>query len=452
MAMISDWDIGIKAQSVLEKQVNMLLPPLFPLNRSISGSGLRKTLNTLKKITDFDIIEIPSGTKCFDWTIPEEWNVKEAYIEDLKGEKIIDFKKNNLHLVNYSTAQDNIYTFDQLKKHLHTLPNMPDAIPYRTSYYQKSWGFCFAYDDLKKFKKTQKYHVKIDASFRNGSITMGEKKICGKSKKTFLITTYACHPSMANDNLSGLILWILLLKTLSSRKTHYSYKFIIGPETIGAIAFLSKNKKLLKDVIGGFVLATLGGSGKFGYKQTYLGDHLIDSVIKKSFKDLNVDFITYPFDLNGSDERQYSSPFFRIPMASVTKDKYYEYPAYHTSKDDLSFVKSSHIISSLKIYLKIIENLENSKIYISTQPKCEPMLSKRGLYPKIGGSFNPKGIKGNTIYGYDVKEINTIRALLFWSDGESSLEQISQKTGVPITRLFEATKKLENINLLKEVK
>lgn len=426
------------------KEIDNLLRVLFPLTRSITGEGLRKTLRVLKTVANFNIFEVPSGTKCFDWKIPPEWQISAAYIKDSSGKKIVDFSDNNLHLVNYSESVNKIVSFKELDEHLHTLPDLPKAIPYRTSYYKKNWGFCISYNQYKKLARDGKYHVVIKSKFKRGSLTYGEKVLNGFSGQEYLISTYSCHPSLANDNLSGIILWSLLLRELKKTKTYHSYRFVIAPETIGALSYLWSKKNVISKVKGGFVITCVAGSGPLGYKETFLGNHLIDKVVRMVFRDLGIAYKKYPFDVHGSDERQYSSPYFRIPIGTITKDKYYEYRYYHTSLDNLKFIKSTYLVHTLRIYLKVIEYLELNRVYKSLNPWGEPMLGKRGVYPDIGGAVNPKRTNRDNL--------EIMRWLLFYCDGQNSLLDIYEKTGVSLPWLDENVQRLQEMKLLKEVR
>ena len=428
----------------LIQETDQLLKKLFPICRSLTGSGARKTLHTLKKLCEFNIMDIPSGTQCYDWVVPNEWNITDGYIKDNTGKKIIDFKENNLHVINYSEPIDEIIHFSKLKKHLHTLPNMSKAIPYRTTYYKKDWGFCLTYDQFKKLDKNGTYHVFIDSSLKPGSLALGEGLIKGTSGKEFLFSTYYCHPSLANDHLSGIVLWILLYRYMKSRKTKHSYRFVILPETIGAIAYLSQNKKIMKKIKGGFVLTTVAGrQGKVGYKSTFLGNDIMDRIVFQTFKELNINFTQYPFDINGSDESQYSSPGFRIPIGTITKDKYFEYDYYHTSLDNLDFISAENLIKIFRIYVKVIENLEMNVTYNSLCPCGVPQFGKREdlNYPHIGGFQNQRV--------YDLKKeqrtlsnLNAMKWLMFCVDGKTSLLDISEKSNIPINRLYDTAEKL----------
>lgn len=439
-----------------------LLERLFPICRSITGNGLRQTLQILRDISPFNLIEVPSGTVCYDWVIPEEWNVQDAYISDLSGKRIVDFKKNNLHLVNYSVPFDGEMAYKDLVHHLHTLPNLPNAVPYRTTYYERMWGFCLSHEQFQALDRTARYHVVVDTTLKPGSLTYGEVLLPGASGQEYLVSTYVCHPSMANDNLSGAVLWILLLRELRKQQLNNSYRFIIAPETIGALAYISRNEDAVRALQGGFVTTTVGGPGKFGYKRTFLGDSLIDRVVKQAFHDLDREYIEYPFDINGSDERQYSTPGLRVPVGTICKDKYYEYPFYHTSLDNLEFVSAANLVETLKVYLAAMDNLEHNCIYRSLNPIGEPMLGKRGLYPQTGGAIKQKAVSqvetGKHISMADDQsiqygnELDAIRWILFYADGKTPLLDIAEKTDLPMRQLTEICGRLVTERLLEMVK
>lgn len=472
------------SQSIV-KEIDNLFEQLFPICRSITGNGVRKSLSILKKITDFQINEIPSGTICYDWKVPNEWNITDAYVKDSSGKKIIDFQKNNLHVVNYSVPIDTMLTFEELETHLHVLKDYPDSIPYRTTYYKEDWGFCISYEQFKKMDKNSKYHVKIDSTLKPGNLTYGEYVIEGNSGKEFIFSTYCCHPSLANDNLSGLVLWILLLHKLKSVKTNHTYRFIVVPETIGSIAYLSLNEKMMKNVLGGFILTCVAGPGKFSYKQTFLGDDLIDNIVRKTFTELELDLKQYNFDITGSDEGQYSCPYFRIPIGTICKDKYHEFEYYHTSKDNLDFVDANYLAETFNVYYSVVMNLEkislmdfenhlqkksnlkkpNSKMdetYRSLNPYCAPMLSKRNLYPTLGGKIKQKAANSSTEH-FEQKfnitdgkslsgtELDAILWVMFYSDGQMSLFDISKKIGFPLNILRNIAEILCKKNLLEKI-
>lgn len=456
----------------LEKEINDLFEILFPLCRSITGEGVRKTLSILQGVTPFATHSLPSGTKCFDWNIPDEWHIRDGYIRDFRGKKIVDFRKNNLSVVSYSAPIKQVLSYHDLLPHLHTLPKIPHAIPYRTSYYKRDWGFCLTSHQKSLLSPNKKYDVLIDSTLFPGVLNYGEQLIKGSSNLEFLISTYCCHPSLGNDNLSGIVLWILLLKLLSSKPTRHSYHFIIIPETIGSIAYLCVNESSMKRVKGGFVITCVAGAGKLGYKETFLGNHPIDMVVKKTFENLGRDYIHYPFTPEGSDERQYSSPYFRIPVGTICKDKYYEYNEYHTSLDNLNFIKPDHLLTTLTVYLGAIGLLESlserdfkllnraaisqfrvpkrgqATIFRSLNPWCEPNLGKRGLYPQIGGTLHQKATEAVA----DEKLLTAMRWILFFGDGQAPLTTIAEKNNISQNLLEKAANILSSKNLIEIVK
>ena len=436
-----------KASNSLDLEADGLFRTLFPICRSITGNGVRETFRRLNEVVTFDIKEIPSGTVCYDWTVPDEWNIKDAYILDAQGRKVISFKDNNLHVVSYSVPVNEKMHFSELKEHLHYLPALEKAIPYRTSYYKRAWGFCLTYEQYQQLDTNSEYQVVIDSSLTQGSLTYGEKILQGSSGKEYIISTYSCHPSLANDNLSGVVLWTLLLRELSKRRLRHSYRFVIIPETIGAIAYLKHNEAAMLRSAGGFVITTVAGPGRFGYKHSFLPDHQIDRVVHQTFKELGQEYIPYPFHIGGSDERQFSSPYFRIPVGTICKDKYYEYDYYHTSADDLKFVSGKDLDRTLQLYLSAIELLEMDGSYQSLHPYCEPMLGQRGLYPQLGGSLKQKVAQEPL----QADQVNIILRLMFYSDGAHSLLDIAQKTGLRMRDLYQTAQLLQEHGLLKEV-
>ena len=445
----------------LTDEADNLLQALFPICRSITGDGLRRSLDLLQKITPFDIHEVPSGTVCYDWIVPDEWNVRDACVADSTGRRVIDFQQNNVHLVNYSVPFEGTLTYDELAPHLHTLPDLPAAIPYRTTYYNRAWGFCLAHEQFEKLDKKEKYHVVVDTTLTPGALSYGEALLPGTSGREFLVSTYVCHPSLANDNLSGVVLWTLLLRELRQRPLWNSYRFVIAPETIGALAYIARNEAAIRALAGGFVATTVAGPGRFGYKSTFHGDSVVDRAVRLTFRELGLEFNEYPFDVNGSDERQYSTPGLRVPVGTICKDKYYEYPYYHTSLDNLQFISAANLVETLKLYLLSIEKLEQNRTYRSLNPIGEPMLGKRGLYPRTGGAIKQKAAdstvhgerryavdEGSILYG---SELDAIRWVLFYADGQTGLLDMAGKTGMPMRQLYEVAEKLAAGGLLEAV-
>lgn len=423
------------------QQIETYIQRLFPICRSITGNGNRETLNILKEIIPLAIKEYPSGQQVFDWIIPKEWNICDAWIKNSQGIKVVDFKNSNLHVVSYSSPVHKKMSAAELTPHLHYIESQPDAIPYRTSYFNEDWGFCLSYNDFQKYFKQGEYEVFIDSELKQGSLSIGEILIPGKSSKEILISTYICHPSLANDNLSGAVMTAFLAKELSKRELNYSYRIVFVPETIGAIAYCANNKAVIKSIDCGFVVTCVGGAGKYSYKQSFDKSHFINQLIEKMFEEDGLDYVVYSFDIHGSDERQYSSPGFRINIASICRDKYYEYLPYHTCLDNLQFIKAEYINKSLELYLKTVAKIDINIKYISTNLDCETMLSKHGLYPQKGGGLLP----GKNIED----ELDLILWLLFYCDGTLYLQEIANKMECSIEKLNRIASILESKKLLK---
>jgi len=443
-------------------EVDDLFTQLFPICRSLTGSGVRETLSLLNSVSDFSIKEIASGSTVFDWTIPDEWEIEDAYIATSDGTRIISFRDSNIHVVNFSAPVNAVMTFDELEPHLHSLPDLPTAIPYRTTYYKRDWGFCLTHDQLQAMDKTVPYTVVIKASHKPGVLNYGEALLPGTSKQEYLISTYCCHPSLANDNLSGGILWILLLRWLKSCERHHSYRFVIAPETIGAITYLSENPEAMRKIAGGYVLSTVAGPGNFGYSHSFKHDHIIDRAAKRALTEFDINYISYPFDITGSDERQYSTPSFRIPVGTISKSKYFEYDYYHTSLDNLDYVKPEYLIDSLALYMSAIMNLEHNRTYRSLNPSGEPMLGKRNLYPSMGGNQKQKVAYRGSEYKDSVyaisdgvatrgDDIEIMLWLMFHGDGETSILDIAEQIDMPVAQIFEKAELLCREGLLEPV-
>lgn len=354
---------------------------LFPICRSITGNGNRKTLEIIKELIPININEISTGTNIFDWIIPKEWNINDAYVENFLGEKVIDFKKNNLHVVNYSSPINKIMSKEELLEHIHSDPDYPEAIPYVTSYYEKRWGFCIADVDRKSLIGDV-FNAVIDSSIDDGSLTYADLIIPGREKKEILISTYICHPSMANNECSGPSLATYLSLDLLKSNNRYTYRFVFAPETIGAIAYISQNFNLLKNnVVHALNLTCVGDNKNYSFMATRLGNTTTDKIARHVLKYYTDNHIEYPFTERGSDERQYCHPSVNIPMISLMRSKYGTYKEYHTSKDDMSFVSSDGFAGSYNINKKCINAFESNYVY-SQSFLCEPMLMKRNLVPK----------------------------------------------------------------------
>ncbi|MDC0063084.1 DUF4910 domain-containing protein [Candidatus Puniceispirillum sp.] len=413
-----------------------LMEELFPINRSITGDGFRESLQIIKReLPQLRINEVPTGTACFDWEIPKEWNIKEAYIIDPSGKKIVDFKDNNLHVMGYSKPVDTKLSLDTLSKHLHSLPDKPRAIPYVTSYYAENWGFCIPHE-LRESLVEGEYHVKIDSKLIHGSLTYGELLLPGNSEKEIFFSSYLCHPSMANNELSGpVVLTSLAKKIMESKNRNFSFRIIFVPETIGAIAYLSLNLQAMqKNIIAGFNLSCVGDDGPFSIVKSRTGDTLADQMLEHVLKWTQKNNKIYSFLERGSDERQYCSPNIDLPVVTFCRSKFGEFDEYHTSLDNLSYVKPSALVQSTETLLLLVKCLENNfKLRASTFG--EPQLGKRGLYPNISKFGSADGLK------------NMLNLIAF-ADGRSLLE-ISEYINIPVWKLLTDLHVLEKNNLIE---
>ena len=440
----------ISKNSQLEvDELDKLLTLLFPITRSLTGEGNRETLRIAGEVVPLRIIEYPSGTAVYDWTIPDEWSIRDAYVKKNDGTRIVDYQKNNLHVVGYSSPIEGMFTFDELRPHLHVLKENCEGIPYRTAYYKREWGFCVSaaeYRELSSIKEP--LEVKIDSDFNSsGSMTLAELVVPGKCSEEYLISTYFCHPSMANDNLSGFLLALFLARgMLRDGPPRKSWRLVFVPETIGAIAYLKHNETVMKEIVAGLVATTCGGPGPLGFKESFIGEHHVDRAVSLAFRDHGIDPLRYRFAPDGSDERQYSSPGFRIPVASITKDKYYEYPQYHTSMDDLSFVNGSQIQESLGLYREVIRILDHNETYLSTNQFGEPQLSRHNLYPVVGGAINQ--IAKSTAEDRASSDREAIMWNLFFADGNHDLLTIAEKSRISFERISDSADVLVNCGLL----
>ena len=405
-----------------------LLEKLFPICRSITGEGVRETFRIIKDIIPIIVKEVPSGTKVFDWVVPNEWNIKDAYVKDEKGTRIIDYNKSNLHVVNYSIPFEGNLTLNELKNHLHTLPKQPDLIPYITSYYESRWGFCLAHKEYESLKDIS-YEVKVDSTLEVGSLTYAELVIPGKIKKEIFISTYICHPSMANNELSGPVVTTFMAKKIMEKKVkpYYTFRFIFVPETIGSITYLSQNlKHLQKNVIAGYVVTCVGDPGAFSYLKTRKEDTLVDKITLHVLENTQDEFKIYDFLERGSDERQYNAPGVDLPVGSLMRSKYHEYPEYHTSADNLDFVTDEALKQTLDKYMYCLDAIENNFVYEMTV-LCEPHLSKYNLYDTLG----TKGVSTNLFWNF-----------VAYCDGKNDLLDIANKIKCPIWELYPVVKTL----------
>jgi len=411
---------------------------LYPICRSITGEGTRETLRRVTNHIPIEIHEVPSGTPAFDWTVPKEWNIRDAFIKNKAGERVVDFRKSNLHVVNYSVPFRGIIPLEILREHLFTLPDKPDWIPYRTSYYKETWGFCLSQRQADSLREKE-YEVCIDADLKDGSLTYGEYLVRGNTEQEVLLSCHVCHPSLCNDNLSGIALTAWLAMHLREIKPRYSYRFLFLPGTIGAIVWLSRNEKTASKIRHGLVVACVGDPGSPTYKKSRRGNAEIDRAVLHVLRTRGSGFSVREFTPYGYDERQYCSPGFDLPVGSLTRTQHGAYPEYHTSADDFHLVRPDSLADSLSIYLDVIEILEGNAFYTSLCPKCEPQLGKRGLYHAIGGLADAG------------KQEMALLWVLNLSDGRHSLLDIGDRAGLDFRTLrFAADHLLEN-NLLANV-
>ena len=407
---------------------------LYPICRSITGDGIRQTLARIQEKIPLAITEVPSGAAVFDWTVPKEWNIRDAYVKDARGNRVIDFQQHNLHVVNYSIPVSGTYSFDELRPHLHTIPEHPDWIPYRTSYYKPDWGFCLSQNQLDALNDGN-YEVCIDASLEDGSLTYGEAYLPGQVKEEVIVSCHACHPSLANDNLSGIVVATALAEFLSRRDRHYSWRFIFAPGTIGAITWLARNRERAKDIRHGLVLAGIGDRGCFHYKKSRRGDAEIDRAAAHVLKHCGEEFEVLDFTPYGYDERQYGSPGFNLPVGCLMRSVWGTFPEYHTSADNLSFIQPGQLANSLRVCTGIAEVLEKNRRYRNLSPYCEPQLGKRNLYRATGGESIGT-------------EINARLWVLNLSDGKNSLLDIAERSGMPFALISDAAEVLQKSGLL----
>lgn len=416
-----------------------LIQRLYPLCRSITGEGTRETLQIIAEHIPLKVHEVPTGTKVFDWTVPEEWNIEEAYIETEAGERIIQFSNLNLHVLNYSTPVDQVVDFEELQDHIFTLPEQPDVVPYRTSYHKRQWGFCMSHRQFKELNTRAKYHVRIDSTLENGALSYGECYIRGEKKDEILISCHICHPSLCNDNLSGIAVATYLAKLLSTLSTKYSYRFLFIPGTIGSITWLSRNTDHVYNIKAGLVLTLLGDNGNFTYKRSRRGNTLIDHIVERLLKDSSNEYEIRDFSPYGYDERQYCSPGFDLPVGRLSRTPHGEFPEYHTSADNLQFVHADKLAESYRFVAKICNLIEQAEVYMSLNPYCEPQLGKRGLYKSVGGQ--------NAQQDYQM----ALLWLLNLSDGNHTLKDIADQAGLPLELIQETAKNLVSADLLKRL-
>jgi aminopeptidase-like protein len=399
----------------MTEEVEKYFNRLWPICRSITGNGLRESLRIISELVPLRLSEVPSGTQVFDWTIPKEWNITDAYIITPTGDKICEFKKNNLHVMGYSIPIDREMDFTELSTHLWFIEELPEAIPYVTSYYKEDWGFCLSYNQFESLPKEGKYRVVIDSKLEPGSLTYGECVLKGETDQEVLFSTYLCHPSMANNELSGPLVQAFLYRKLAALPNRrYTYRFLFAPETVGVIAYLSGTGAHLKDHLdAGYVITCCGTDAPFVYKRSKQDNSLADRVAEHVLRHGATEYKVIPFSVGGSDERQYCSPGFNLPVGSLMRSMYQQYKEYHTSLDNKDLISFAAVSKTIDTYFEFAKALELNGIFLNTIPYCEPQLGKRGLYPSSVGPADAR------------EQIHNRMHLLSFSDGKTELLKIA---------------------------
>jgi aminopeptidase-like protein len=419
------------------EQMHGLMAELFPICRSITGDGLRESLKLIQRHIPLELHEVPTGTQVFDWNVPREWNIRDGWVKNPRGEKVIDFKRSSLHVVNYSVPVRKVMPLAELRKHLHTLPDHPDWVPYRTSYYAENWGFCLSQQTLATLEDGD-YEVCIDSSLENGHMTYGECFYPGATEDEVLFSSHSCHPSLCNDNLSGMVLNAFLAKHLKGRALRYSYRFLFAPGTIGAISWLALNEQRAGRIKHGLTAACVGDAGHPTYKKTRRGNAEIDQAVLHVLKRSGRQFEVFDFTPYDYDERQYNSPGFNLPVGNLTRTSHDRYVENHTSADNLDFVRPEYLADSLAHYVGVVNVLERNRTYVNLKPKCEPQLGKRGLYGAFGGK----------------KDANRYEVAMFWvlnfSDGQHTLLDIADRSGFDFDVIAQTAATLAEHGLLEE--
>jgi aminopeptidase-like protein len=420
------------------EELYKLVAELYPICRSITGDGVRRTLEIVdRELGGLEVTEVPTGTPVLDWTVPREWNVRDAWVADAAGRRVIDFRASNLHLLGYSVPVRAAMPLAELKQHLFTLPEHPDWVPWRTSYYAERWGFC-ASQRLVDSLPDGDYEVCVDTTLADGYLTYGEHLVKGQTDDEVLVSCHVCHPSLANDNLSGIAVATGLARRLAEGRPRYSYRFLFAPGTIGSITWLARNQDRVDRVRHGLVLACVGDPGGFTYKRSRRGDAEIDRAVahvlgRSGRPHQVVDFTPY-----GYDERQYCSPGFDLPVGCLSRTPYAAYPEYHTSADDLDLVGPAQLQESLEVCWEVVRVLEANRRYLNLRPKGEPQLGRRGLYGQIGGRSDAEERQMAMLW------------VLNQSDGRMSLLDVAERSGVPLALLAEVAATLEEAGLLAE--
>ncbi len=414
-----------------------LISALYPICRSITGNGLRQTLRHLQAHFPLELHEVPTGTQVFDWSVPKEWNIRDAYVKNSSGERVIDFQKSNLHVVNYSVPLHQKMTLENLKEHLFSLPAHPDWIPYRTSYYKESWGFCVTEKQLAALQD-EEYEVCIDSALESGHLTYGEGFLPGETRDEILISCHVCHPSLCNDNLSGIALAVSIAQILSRVPRRYSYRFLFVPGTIGAITWLALNEDRISHIKHGLVITGVGDAGPLHYKKSRKGTADIDRAAAHTLRHSRLPHTLLEFSPYGYDERQYCSPGINLEVGRLSRTPHGTFPEYHTSADNLDFVHPDRLGEALAVSLEILSVLESNETFVNVNPKCEPQLGKRGLYRMVGGAAES-----------GISEIAMLW-VLNQSDGHNSLLDIAERSGMRFEDIRKAAYALQDHGLLRK--
>jgi aminopeptidase-like protein len=420
------------------KALMALIEELFPICRSITGNGVRQTLGILQRYIRLEVNEVPSGTRVLDWTVPAEWNIRNAYIACPDGTRVVDFAASNLHIVQYSRPIDALMLLAELRPHLHTLPDHPDWTPYRTSYYTDNWGFCLTQRQLSTLADGL-YRVVIDSDLMPGHLTYGELVIPGETDDTVLFSAHICHPSLANDNLSGIAVATMLARYLQAFRLRYTYRFLFIPGTIGSLTWLARNEDRVRQIAHGLVLSCLGDAGGITYKQSRRGNAPIDRIVAHVLRHDEVPHRITSFVPYGYDERQYCSPGFDLPVGCLMRTPNGEYPEYHSSADNLSLLRPESLSHSLAVLRRIVAVVEGDALYRSSNPKGEPQLGRRGLYAAVGGQ----------------RAASSYQMALLWvlnlADGHHSLLEMAERAGLPFAAIRAAADALIAAELLEIV-
>jgi aminopeptidase-like protein len=412
-----------------------LVAELYPICRSITGDGVRRTLEIVGREIDLEVHEVPSGTEVFDWTVPREWNIRDAWVANAAGERVIDFHASNLHVMSYSVPVRATMPLAELKPHLFTLPEHPDWVPYRTSYYKESWGFCASQRLLDSLPDGD-YEVCVDATLADGHLTYGEHVVPGETDEEVLVTCHVCHPSLANDNLSGIAVASRLARLLGGTRSRYTHRFLFIPGTIGSITWLARNQDRVGRIRHGLVLACVGDPGRLTYKRSRRGDAEIDRAMAHVLASSGRPHDLEDFSPYGYDERQFCSPGFNLPVGCLSRTPYARYPQYHTSADDLRLVRPEHLQDSLEACWEVLRVLDGNHRYLNLNPKCEPQLGRRGLYGSIGGRSDAEERQMAMLW------------VLNLSDGGHSLLDVADRAGLPFALVAEVAGTLEGAGLL----